>query len=270
MIPVGVAARSLALPLLLVVVLWTVSPLCSAWTPSSYIAHSSHPRKQHRHSRTRSHAVSILSELDAFWQTSPYTAAAIACGVKASAADMVAQQQTSNVFPQEDDEEEAFFPVPTTTVTSSSASTDWTRNAAFLLYGSLYQGMTQEFVYNHLYPLWFGTGMDPQTVLVKVAFDLLVQTTLLTLPVAYLIKGSLFGNSPATALSNYAHDVRHEALWQKYFALWGPVQCLTFSVVPEHYRVTFIAFISFFWLIVLSNISSKQQQTTRNTTTNSS
>lgn len=60
-------------------------------------------------------------------------------------------------------------------------------------------------------------------------------------------------------MRRYWHDVRRNGLWTKYFALWGPVQCLTFSVVPEHYRVSFIACVSFFWLIILSTISSKNE-----------
>jgi hypothetical protein len=147
------------------------------------------------------------------------------------------------------------------------SSTDYKRNIAFLLYGSLYQGMSQEYIYNHLYPLWFGTGTDIHTVLSKVAFDLLVQTTLLTLPMAYLIKGALFASTPQASLQNYVRDVKAEALWQKYFALWGPVQCCTFSIVPEHYRVTFIALVSFFWLIILSNITNSNNSSTSSTNT---
>jgi len=36
------------------------------------------------------------------------------------------------------------------------------------------------------------------------------------------------------------------------------VQCLTFGVVPPHWRIPFIALVSFFWLIVLSSISSRR------------
>ena len=48
-----------------------------------------------------------------------------------------------------------------------------------------------------------------------------------------------------------------------YFALhsiWGPVQCLTFGVVPEHLRIAFIAVVSFFWLIIFSSLTAKSQK----------
>lgn len=200
----------------------------------------------------------LATTLDSFWTTSPYTAAALACGLKASAADMVAQSQARK-DPAWEEDETSFLPFSSRQEAQPQPQpqpTDYKRNAAFLLYGSLYQGMTQEFVYNHLYPVWFGTDTSVPTVLTKVAFDLTCQTTLVTLPVAYLIKATVFGETPQTGLQKYWQDIRHQQLLQKYALLWGPVQCLTFGVVPEAYRVTFIACVSFFWLIILSGISS--------------
>jgi protein Mpv17 len=125
----------------------------------------------------------------------------------------------------------------------------------------MYQGMTQEFVYNHLYPVWFGTATSISVVLAKVLFDLLVQTTLVTLPIAYLTKSVIYRYSIREALRRYMDDIRNHGLLKKYYLLWGPVQMLTFSVVPEHLRVTFIACVSFFWLIILSSIASKKPVT---------
>jgi Mpv17 / PMP22 family len=106
----------------------------------------------------------------------------------------------------------------------------------------------------------FGSGASVSIVLSKVLFDLLVQTTLLTLPIAYLTKALLYQYHPVKAMKLYWNDIVHQGLLQKYFLLWGPVQCLTFSIIPEHFRVAFIACVSFFWLIILSKLSSKTQQ----------
>ena len=122
--------------------------------------------------------------------------------------------------------------------------------------------MTQEFFYNHLYPLWFGTDTGLETVLTKVVFTLLVVTTLLTLPSLYASKALMEGFSLQEAGRQYVYDVQHQQLLQKFYLLWGPVLCLTFSVIPEHYRVTFVAAVSFFWLILLSQISSSNDRTT--------
>ncbi|CAB9518321.1 expressed unknown protein [Seminavis robusta] len=218
--------------------------------------------------------------MDTFWQTCPYTAAALVCGVKASAADMIAQKSVLTPTQEE----------PTVVVeVEEEFDLDVKRNVAFLLYGSLYQGMVHEFVFNHLYPVWFGTGIDLQIVLTKVSFNLFIQTTLVTLPVAYILKALVnqvatdsdsqqesTSTQPAqsqpqlqvktqepkvlqSAFDKYWHDIQHQNLLGKCFAIWGPVQCLTFTVIPEHYRVTFIAMVSFFWLIILSQISSNDE-----------
>jgi protein Mpv17 len=161
--------------------------------------------------------------------------AALTCGVKASAADYVAQKRQLS---------------KRTNVSSSSSSTEKKRNFAFLVYGAVYQGMGQEYIYNTLYPSWFGTSTTISTVLIKVLFDLLVQTTLLTLPVAYLTKALVYQYSAREAMVRYLDDIFRHGLLIKYFSLWGPVQCITFSIIPEHYRISFIAAVSFVWLIL--------------------
>jgi protein Mpv17 len=180
--------------------------------------------------------VEALSIVNNFYQTSPYVAAALTCGTKACAADYVAQKRAP-----------------------ASGNIDAARTIAFLVYGAIYQGMAQEFIYNHLYPLWFGTESTVAVVLKKVFFDLLIQTTLVTLPIAYLTKAAIYRHSPQQGLGRYWHDIWENGLLTKYFLLWGPVQCITFSIVPEHLRVSFIAVVSFFWLIVLSTVSARPQ-----------
>jgi hypothetical protein len=238
-----------------------------------------------------------LSMLDQFVQSSPYTTAAIACGIKASSADFIAQKRqlrkrndniiidqnftttttttTTTTLPKNDNDN-AISLSTTTTINNNNNNNnnnkivrmDIARNIAFLLYGALYQGMGQEYIYNHLYPLYFGTGTNVVTVLMKVMFDLLIQTTVLTLPVAYGIKAIIYKYSFREALRRYIEDIMNHGLLIKYFTLWGPVQCITFSIIPERYRISFIAIISFFWLIVLSTISSRVRSTAVPTTQN--
>lgn len=187
------------------------------------------------------HAVDgALAIVNQFFHSSPYIAAALTCGTKASAADYVAQRRQA---------------------TGNTSKLDAARNVAFLLYGALYQGMAQEFIYNHLYPAWFGTESSVVVVLKKVFFDLLIQTTLVTLPVAYLTKAAIFRDSAKQGLTRYWQDITTNGLLTKYFLLWGPVQCITFSIIPEHLRVSFIAVVSFFWLIILSTVSARPNQT---------
>lgn len=177
-----------------------------------------------------------LGAVSSFYKNSPYLAAFVTCGVKASAADLIAQSKEGN---------------------SADDSSTVRRNIAFILYGGIYQGVMQEHIFNHIYPALFGTSTSLATVAVKVIFDMLVLSPFLCLPVAYLTKSIIFQYSPMEAIRRYISDIRERGLLKKYWSLWGPVQCLTFSVVPEHFRIAFVACVSFFWLILLSSITAK-------------
>lgn len=180
-------------------------------------------------------AFSALRWLNSFYKNNPVQAAALTCGVKASLSDRISQARI--------EAEHRFC---------------WSRNSAFILYGSLYQGVAQHFIFNEIYPAVFGSGTDVGTVASKVLFDQLVLTPFLCLPVAYLVKAAVFKRPLREGLSHYLGDAKKDLLW-KYWLLWTPVQCLTFTVVPDHLRIPFIAVVSFFWLIILSSISSRPE-----------
>jgi len=189
--------------------------------------------------------------VNGFFRNFPFTAAAVVCGIKASAADLVAQRRQYKKGAQVGGEQEM------EKVNEVPQKIDLPRNLAYLLYGSLYQGLFQEYAYNHIYPRLFGAGSDIVSVASKVAFDMLLQTVFLTLPVAYMSKAVIYRYSFREAIRRYVDDIKHHKLLLKYYALWLPVMSFTFGVVPEHYRVAFIACVSFFWIIILSSIASK-------------
>lgn len=186
----------------------------------------------------------VLAAVDSFYQTQPIQAAFVTCGVKASLSDTISQRSVERVCSRTGQVTEHRF--------------CFSRNGAFILYGAIYQGVTQHFIYNDIYPMIFGSGTDASTVAAIVVFDQLVHAPLLALPVAYLVKAAVFKYPFSEGLERYLADAQHDLLW-KYWALWTPVQCLTFSVVPAHLRIPFIAVVSFFWLILLSNISSRPE-----------
>jgi hypothetical protein len=91
---------------------------------------------------------------------------------------------------------------------------DWKRNLSFLLYGSLYQGIATiyEYSFNHLYPLWLGTGTNIACSAPKVSFKLLVQLTVVTLPVACVIQSILKGEGLDVAFDKYINDIMNPGL----------------------------------------------------------
>eukprot|EP01082_Thalassiosira_pseudonana_P013238 g11575.t1 g11575 contig6:138175-138926(-) len=184
----------------------------------------------------------------------PLASAFVTCGVKACAADLVAQKKQAAKDAKElfgdDDDDDGDISIPI----------EKRRNFAFFLYGGFYQGMAQEIIFNEVFPKLFGQGTDVYTVASKVLFDALVISPLVCLPVAYLVKSVIFQYSFREALRRYKSDVMENGLLTKYWSLWGPVQCLTFGVVPQHLRIAFIALVSFFWLIIFSSVTAKGQK----------
>ena len=83
-----------------------------------------------------------LDAVSNFYKNSPYLAAFVTCGVKASAADLIAQSNEEK----------------------SADSSTVRRNFAFILYGGMYQGVIQEHIFNHIFPVLFGTSTSPMTV----------------------------------------------------------------------------------------------------------
>jgi len=187
----------------------------------------------------------LLGAIDTFYRNSPVEAAALTCGAKAAASDTISQKKAALV----------------TALDQPQGEFDWSRNAVFTAYGAVYTGCVQHFLYCTIYPQIFGTSTSIATVLQTVAFDNLVHAPFLCLPSLYLLKAVVFEQPLAEGLQKYCMDARGDLLL-KYWALWTPAQCLTFSVIPEHLRVPFVAFVSFFWLIILSTISNREEVAT--------
>lgn len=132
-------------------------------------------------------------------------------------------------------------------------SLDLRRSLAFLLYGGFYQGCANEYIYNTIFPR-LGTGTDMKTVAKKVAADMGFFSPMICIPMAYVVKGILNGCSIRESYANYWSDVKHKGVIYKNWMIFIPAQCLTFSIIPQHFRVAFVAGVSFFWMIILSCI----------------
>lgn len=236
------------------------------------ITHHHHSIRNHlhQHAPSLSQLQGVPDILSHFFQTQPYLSAFLTCSIKASAADLVAQQK------------------PTATSSDSAAPTapgtavqlDLPRNLAFFTYGGIYQGCAQQYIFANLYPAWFGHWEDALLrVAAQVGMDVFVLGPCLCLPAAYGIRSLTVGvqdqqqeeklevSNPGHSteqrppeqqppqyawLHSYWRDVVHHQLIFKYWALWIPVNAIAFSVVPLHWRVAFIACVSFVWVLVLS------------------
>jgi hypothetical protein len=188
--------------------------------------------------------------VDGLWKQHPYLAAAIVCAIKAAAADLVAQRR-----PQQ-----PRGPSQSGSGKSSDQATapiDAKRTLSFVLYGALYQGMVQEFIYNNLYSRMFGDRPTLAVIAAKVGFDAIFHNALICVPMAYIVKAIVFRYSLMEGLRRYRDDVLHHGLLIKYYCIWIPVNFCVYAFIPKHFRITTMAFVSFFWMTILSTIASR-------------
>ena len=238
--------------------LFRTAPASSIISPSGTYSQPKLPLQRNGSTKLQgTFLITAAAAADAFWKNSPYTAAAVVCGIKASAADFVAQRRHYKKRIKSGEDLDVVMNEDGSLSVKELEKVNLQRNMAYILYGSMYQGLAQEFIYNHIYPALFGAGTDLVTVASKVMFNMIFQTTLVTLPIAYMSKAMIFRYSLKEAFRRYIDDIKHHKLLVKFYMLWLPVMSLAFSIIPEHFQVTFIAMVSFFWLIILSSIANK-------------
>mmetsp|Transcript_25745 Transcript_25745/g.55768 ORF Transcript_25745/g.55768 Transcript_25745/m.55768 type:complete len:325 (+) Transcript_25745:321-1295(+) len=231
---------------------------------------------------------SAAAAVDNFYRTAPLESAFLTCGIKGSLADAIAQRldvQQSKAPTDEDAAARAASSQLVATKTAQSIGDDDTssnqevqfdpsRNLAYVIYGGMYTGIAQHYIYNELFPQIFGHDPTGLTVFSEVVANALVVGPLIGMPIAYLIKALVLqqpspssdddntnsSNPISEGLRRYTEDCCSKGLLIKYWAVWCPVQTLTFSVVPEHLRVAFMAAVSFFWFVILSTVSADDQE----------
>lgn len=176
-----------------------------------------------------------------FYKAYPLVANFITCSIKASISDSLAQWRD---------------------VCTTKFS--FKRNAAMMLYSGTILGILAQIMYNRIFPILFGAATsNPSPSLTRVVkmtlFDGFINAPLFWLPPAYIVQALLYNYPIKKALAKYWTDVRENHLLTKYWSLWIPVTFLNFSVVPQHFRITFAATVSFFWMIILSLAANKGQ-----------
>lgn len=177
------------------------------------------------------------AEVSDFYATYPIPSAVLTCGFKASMADCIAQFNAMR---------------------TSEKNLELRRNLAYVLYGGIFMGLMCHLEYNEVFPLLFGT--EEPHVLEKVLVDDFFSAPLLLLPPAYLIKAMVYDYSLEEGLQKYVHDIRNNGLLFRYWSIWVPAQTVSFSYIPDHMRVAWMALVSFFWFILFSSVASNKGQ----------
>jgi len=144
---------------------------------------------------------------------------------------------------------------------------DKRRLASFLLYGGLYLGYFQYFLFAKVYSKWFPMAQvfatqsirekmrDPigaLDVARQVTFEALVHWPWLYIPAFYVVqqtvapKGFSLSSMIEKIRKNWKEDVR--LCWK----VWIPAAIFNFSSVPLNYQVPFVAFVSLFYMTFFS------------------
>jgi len=183
-----------------------------------------------------------LSDVSEFYADFPLQAAVLTCGIKASVADGIAQIRSleSPLRKLEDIE--------------------FRRNLAYVLYGGIFIGALCHYEYDVMFPILFGIEHNLSTSIKEVLFDNFISGPIMILPPSYLIKAIIYDYSLREGLQKYVNDIKSNGLLLKYWSIWIPAQSVSFTVVPDHLRVVFMASVSFFWFILFSTVSSSSDE----------
>lgn len=124
--------------------------------------------------------------------------------------------------------------------------------------------MGQNYVYNTLFPQWFGVTNSLETVSKEVFTDMFVLTPFLCFPVMYLISAAVKAEAADgesfmdAGLRKYMNHIKNENLLLKNWLLWIPVQTISFAMLPPELRIPFNSAVSFVWMMILSAMSTQQ------------
>jgi len=210
-----------------------------------------------------------FTDVSNFYADFPLQAAVLTCGVKASVADGIAQarpainkqQQKLNDDNNMNDQENPTF-IDFSTLSTNYSTNSWIddlefrRNIAYIIYGGIFIGALCHYEYDVLFPILFGTEHTILTSIKEVLFDNFITAPMVWLPPAYFVKAVMYNYPLTEGLNRYINDITQNGLLKKYWTVWLPAQSVSFTIVPDHLRVVFMACVSFFWFILFSTVSS--------------
>jgi Mpv17 / PMP22 family len=140
---------------------------------------------------------------------------------------------------------------------------NYQRTLVFGAFGLFYQGMVQYAIVNWFWERIF-PGTKPRAVVSKICAMNLVSDPLLFMPTFYIFHqfmmttGGGTGNAGAAsvaatvqaALLSYKANCVMD--WRNSWMIWFPGHAVTYGVLPPHQRIPWMAFLSFFYMCVLS------------------
>lgn len=137
-------------------------------------------------------------------------------------------------------------------VQQKSIKGEWDVQRTMLLgaFGLLFQGCAQYAVVN----IWerFFPGTSPKSVLAKILGMNLLSDPLLFFPCFYTFQTFLEQRELAigSAMGRYSQNCWSD--WRNSWMVWFPGHTITYAVMAPHRRIPWMAFLSFFYMCILS------------------
>jgi len=201
--------------------------------------------------------------------TNPLVTAVGLTSLKTAAADLFAQTISRELVVGKDGEASYFEKI------------DLQRVSVFFLYGALYLGAFQYFLFTSVYPRLFPLAQkfaqkplrmklkDPIggfSVIKQVSIEALLHWPLLLVPLYYIcqelvvtiVSASEHGESKGTMITNLRRSVRRKLRsnwWDDLklcWLIWIPSSLCNFSTLPLEWQVPFTALVSFVYTFILS------------------
>jgi hypothetical protein len=135
-------------------------------------------------------------------------------------------------------------------------ASDWNRKRSLLFgaFGFIYQGCAQYAIVNWGWERLF-PGTKPRNVVAKICGMNLLSDPILFMPTFYvfrefLLQGTLSWAVIKAALVGYQANALMD--WRNSWMVWFPGHAVTYGVMPAHKRIPWMAFLSFFYMCILS------------------
>jgi hypothetical protein len=138
-------------------------------------------------------------------------------------------------------------------IVQSKPVTEWDvqRTILFGAFGLLFQGCAQYAVVNVIWERLF-PGASPKSVVAKILGMNLLSDPLLFFPSFYIFQTFLEQRQLAVgaAMDRYSQNCWSD--WRNSWVVWMPGHAITYGVMPPHRRIPWMAFLSFFYMCILS------------------
>ena len=72
----------------------------------------------------------------------------------------------------------------------------------------------------------------------------------------YIAKAIVYRYPKRDGIKKYMTDIKDNGLLMKYWIVWLPASLVNFLFIPAHFRIAFVAAVSFFWMIILSIVAN--------------